>query len=199
MKAEITLRPAVLEDSEGMLAIFRPYVESTAISFEWETPSLKTFQAKIKKLLPKYPCLVAEKNGEIVGYAYTAPYIVRTAYDWTAEVTIYIRADQCGQGLGRRLCTALERISELQGIHRLYVCIAVPEIEDEYLTFNSADFHEHIGYRRIGTFAACGYKFGNWYDMIWMEKVLKEPGPAKAPIPFAEIPFEEVQTLLSSI
>ena len=199
MEAEIKLRAASLKDAEAMLEIYRPYVETTAISFEWESPSLEVFREKIKNLLPKYPCLAAEREGEIVGYAYTAPYIARRAYDWTAEATIYIRADQRGKGLGRRLYTALERISELQGIRRLYVCVAVPAAEDEYLTRNSADFHEHIGFRRIGTFRDCGYKFGNWYDMIWMEKILKAPGPAEATIPFSEIPAEKARSLLSSI
>ena len=82
--------------------------------------------------------------------------------------------DQKGKGLGRVLYEALENALKKQNILNLYACIAYPEIEDEYLTKNSVDFHDHLGYRLIGEFRKCGYKFNRWYNMVWMEKFIGE-------------------------
>lgn len=80
--------------------------------------------------------------------------------------------------MGRALYEALENTLQKMGVLNLYACIAWPRTEDEYLTQNSAGFHAHLGYVRVGRFHQCGYKFGRWYDMIWMEKLLKEHTPA---------------------
>ena len=82
--------------------------------------------------------------------------------------------DRCARrmGIGGRLYGALEQIAKEQGILNLNACIAVPEQDDEYLTSNSESFHKHLGYRMVGKFHNCGYKFGRWYHMIWMEKMI---------------------------
>ncbi len=94
------------------------------------------------------------------------------AYNWSCEMTIYLDHNVQKYGMGRILYEALEKALHNMGILNLYACIGYPEHEDEYLTTNSADFHAHMGYVKIGEFHKCGYKFDRWYNMIWMEKLL---------------------------
>ena len=169
---DIIVRPAKPADAEEILEIYRPYVEKTAITFEYDVPSPEEFTARITNTLKKYPWIAAEKNGEILGYAYTGPFKERAAYDWAVETTIYIKESCQKTGVGRLLYQALENISRAQNITNLNACIACPETDDEYLTRNSAEFHAHMGYRPAGKFYKCGYKFGRWYNMIWMEKII---------------------------
>ena len=185
----ITIRTANPDDAAELLAVYAPYVEQTAITFEYEVPTLEEFRDRIAHTLRRYPYLVAEENGEILGYAYTGPFGERVAYSWAVETSIYLRQDVRGKGLGKRLYQALEDVSRAQHVQSLYACIAYPAGEDdEFLTKNSVRFHEHMGYRLVGRFYKCGYKFGRWYDMVWMEKHLgphpDEPAPVR---PFPEI------------
>ncbi len=94
------------------------------------------------------------------------------AYNWSCEMTIYLDHNVQKYGMGRILYEALEKALHNMGILNLYACIGYPEHEDEYLTTNSADFHAHMGYVKIGEFHKCGYKFDRWYNMIWMEKII---------------------------
>ena len=134
---------------------------------------------------------VAEKEGEILGYAYTSDFVGRVAYDHSSEMTIYLDETKRKMGIGRKLYSAIEEICKAQNITNLYACIGYPETEDEYLTKNSAEFHAHLGYRLAGKFYNCGLKFGRWYHMIWMEKIISTHGAAPAPvIPFPELDRE---------
>ena len=166
------IRIAEESDSNELLEIYAYYVEKTAITFEYEVPSIKAFRERIHKTLKRYPYLVSEKDGRIVGYAYAGPLKERRAYDWSVETTIYIAKDVRGHGIGRDLYTALEHALALQNVINLNACIAYPDPEDEYLTRNSVQFHEHMGYLPAGRFHKCGYKFGRWYDMVWLEKCI---------------------------
>ena len=171
---EMKIRIAAERDAEELLEIYAPYVEKTAISFEYKVPSVQEFEQRIRRVLEKYPYIVAEKDGQIVGYAYAGVFKDRAAYDRAVETTVYVRNNQQRTGIGRRLYEALERSLELQNILNLNACIACTKEEDEYLTNNSVQFHEHMGYRQVGEFRKCGYKFGRWYDMVWMEKHIGE-------------------------
>lgn len=172
MKDSITIRMAQIADAGELLEIYRPYVEHTAISFEYDVPTEEEFAGRIEKTQEMYPYLVAEMDGEIIGYAYVSPFKERKAYDWAVETSVYIKEGYKGQGWGKKLYTALEDILRRQNITNLYACIAYTDQEDEYLTNASVDFHRHMGYRLAGTFYRCGYKFGRWYDMVWMEKMI---------------------------
>lgn len=182
------IRVAKPEDAEKLLEIYAPYVTDTAITFEYEVPTEEEFRGRIEHVLEKYPYLVAEADGEIVGYAYAGAFKERAAYDWAVETSIYLRTDRKKKGIGRKLYEALERALAMQNILNVNACITYMEKEDEYVTKNSAQFHEHMGYRLVGKFRECGYKFERWYDMIWMEKHLGEhtahPGSVK---PFSAI------------
>lgn len=172
MTNEIKIRIASEEDAAQLLEIYRPYVEKTAISFEYDVPSLEEFRNRMRIILKKHPYLVAETNGEISGYAYTSDFVGRTAYDHSCETTIYLKESKRKMGIGKKLYMALEEICKAQNITNLYACIGYPEKEDEYLTRNSADFHEHLGYHIVGKFYNCGYKFDRWYHMVWAEKII---------------------------
>ena len=124
--------------------------------------------------MKRYPYLVLEQDGVVQGYAYAGAFVGRAAYDWSCELTIYLdrTAQKCG--LGRMLYGALEIKLRKMGITNLYACIAYPAVEDAYLDKNSAGFHAHLGFSKVGEFHNCGYKFGRWYHMIWMEKIIGE-------------------------
>ena len=115
-----------------------------------------------------------ETDGKIQGYAYADTFVGRAAYDWSCETTVYIDHNAQKRGLGRKIYEALETKLQKMGMINLYACIGYPEVKDEYLTRNSAEFHSHFGFSTVGEFHKCGYKFGRWYNMIWMEKIIGE-------------------------
>ena len=173
----IRIREAAVDDAARLLEIYAFYVEKTAITFEYDVPSLEEFRGRIAHIKERYPYLVIERNGVIEGYAYAGVFKDRAAYDRSCEMTIYLDREAVGEGLGRKLYEALEEALKAQGMLNLYACIGYPDVPDEYLDYNSAQFaqfHEHLGYRTVGTFHQCGYKFGRWYSMIWMEKMIGE-------------------------
>ncbi len=172
--SEIIIRDACLEDTSRILEIYAYYVENTVITFEYEVPSLAEFEVRMKNVMEKYPYLVIEKDGRIEGYAYASAFRSKPAYGWACDMTIYLDQSIQRCGMGRKLYTKLEEKLKAMGILNCYACIGYPRIEDEYLTKNSAAFHEHLGYREVGIFKDCGYKFNRWYDMIYMEKIIGE-------------------------
>lgn len=167
-----TIRNAVIEDASRILEIYNYYVKNTAISFDYETPALDEWIARMVRTMSRYPYLVVEENGVIQGYAYAGSFVGRAAYDWSCEMTIYLDHNVQKCGMGRKLYETMEQELGKMGILNLYACIGYPDKDDEYLTTNSADFHAHLGYTRVGLFHKCGYKFGRWYHMIWMEKII---------------------------
>lgn len=192
------LRTVTPDDAEALLRIYAPYVEETAISFEYAVPTAAEFRRRIEIIRQKYPYLAAEDEaGRLLGYAYTHDFIAREAYDHCAETTIYIGRDLRRSGLGKALYGALEDISRAQNLFNLYACIGEPIVPDEYLTDNSIRFHEHLGFRRIGVFERCGYKFGRWYNMVWAEKLLAaHPVQPKAVVPFSALDSAAVRGIL---
>ena len=169
---KIEIRTATEADAGALLAIYAPYVEQTSITFEYVAPTVSEFQARIRHTLEIYPYLVAEKRGRILGYAYVSPFKERAAYDWAVETSIYVDKAVKYSGIGGKLHAALEQVLKKMGILNMEACIGIPEKDDEYLDHNSMNFHAHLGYRLVGTFKKCGYKYDRWYDMIWMEKLI---------------------------
>lgn len=177
---------AAPDDAAALLAIYAPYVRETAITFEYEVPSVEEFRRRIEHTLRTHPYLVMEQNGEIVGYAYTGQLGSRAAYAWAAETSIYLRQDCRRGGIGTRLYAALEEASRRQNVQVLYACIAAPSDDsDPHLTRASIDFHTRRGYATVGTFHRCGYKFGRWYDVVWMEKRLSDDAVPAPVTPFS--------------
>lgn len=172
----IEIREAKEADVAGLLAIYAPYVEHTAITFEYEVPTLEEFTDRIRQTKTKYPYLVAKRDGKVLGYAYAGQFHAREAYAWAVETSIYVHESCKHTGIGGKLHAALEEALKEQGFLNMNACIAYAPNEDEYLTNNSVEFHAHLGYRMVGQFYQCGYKFGRWYDMVWMEKLIGEHG-----------------------
>ena len=184
-KHDIRIRVATEDDAESLLAIYAPYVIKTAITFEYEVPTLEEFRGRIRHTLQKYPYLVAVRDSEIIGYAYAGAFYGRRRYvlrrqcqdrkhDYAGQTSIYVEENLRRCGVGGKLNRALEAVCGAMGILNMEACIGVPEVEDEYLTRNSENYHAHIGYRLVGEFYKCGYKFGRWYNMVWMEKLIGE-------------------------
>lgn len=186
MSAPLLIRPVTPGDAAALAAIYVPYVERTAITFEYEAPTAEEFARRITHTLAHYPYLAAEQDGVLLGYAYAGPFGSRAAYDWTTELSVYLRTDCRGGGVGTRLYHALAEELKKRGFRSAEACIAYIDPEDEYLTQGSVRFHEKLGYRMVGRFDKCAYKFGRWYDMVWMEKHLAPhengPWPMKTPL-----------------
>ncbi len=148
-----------------MVAIYAPYVEGTAITFETEVPTVADFAGRIEKTLEKFPYLVAEEEGRVVGYAYASTYYARAAYDWTVELSVYVAQEARGKGFGSLLYDALEEDLKARGFKNFLACIALPNPA-------SLALHEKRGYEQVAHFKKVGYKFGTWHDIVWLQKSL---------------------------
>ncbi len=173
----IKIRKVTPEDAGRLSEIYAYYVENTAISFEYNAPSEEEFRTRIIDITNGYPFICVERDGKILGYAYASRFRPRAAFMYCVEASIYIDKDVRKSGLGRMLYEELEKRLRDQGILNVYVLIANPvdpQEKDEYLDTNSFDFHKHMGYVKNAEFHKCGFKFGRWYDLITMEKMLGE-------------------------
>lgn len=180
------IRDAAIDDAAALLSIYSPYVEKTAVTFEYDVPSAGEFAQRIQTISARYPYLVLVQNDsdnkvnddkvvcnkKIVGYCYASTFKDRAAYDRCVETSIYIRQGEHGKGFGRALYLELEKRLKNQGILNSYACIAYAKSGNTHLDNGSFLFHQRMGYSLVGTFHDCGYKFGQWYDMVWMEKML---------------------------
>ncbi|MDY2847360.1 MAG: N-acetyltransferase family protein [Oscillospiraceae bacterium] len=194
MENKIKIRMVTPDDAEELLSIYAPYVLNTAITFEYDVPTADEFRLRIENTLKKYPYIAAERDGELLGYAYTGPFKNRAAYDHAVETTVYVKENARRQGIGRMLYAELEIISRRQNITNLNACIGCPAAEnDEYLTMDSVEFHKRMGYRIVGEFHGCGYKFGRWYNMVWAEKIICPHDEEPLPV----IPFPNLKIILN--
>lgn len=170
----ITLRMAEEADAKALLSIYAPYVEKTAITFEYQVPTVQEFKNRITATLKRYPYLAALQHGRIIGYAYASAFKERAAYDWAVETSVYVSEEACRAGAGTILYEGLESILRRQHVINVNACIAYPNP-------GSIAFHEKLGYRTVGRFTKCGYKLGAWWDMVWMEKMLSAHPDTPAP------------------
>ena len=168
--SELKIRDVQIEDAERLVEIYSPYVLNTAVSFEYEVPSVDEFKERIKNTKKKYPYLVCERDGKIIGYVYAGVYHARAAYDWTVETSIYVDKDCRRTGAGTFLYKELEKRLKKMGIINLLAGVAFCEIEDEYLTHDSQSFHLKQGYCEVAHLKGVGKKFDRWYDLKWFQK-----------------------------
>lgn len=184
----VGLRVARPEDAPALLEIYAPYVRETAITFEYAVPDVAAFADRVRATLVRYPWIVAERGGRVLGYACAGVFHARAAYDWAVETSVYVARDARRQGLGQALYAGLEALLARQGVLNANACIAWAEPEDARLRNESPRFHERMGYRLVGRFRQCGYKFATWYDMVWMEKHLGAHTCPPAPfVPFGAL------------
>lgn len=175
------IRPAAEADVPAILDIYAPYILTSTATFEYDVPSREEFLQRFRTITRQFPWLVWEESGEILGYAYASPPYTRAAYAWCAEPTVYLRPDARGKGIARKLYAALEAILEKQGYHVLYALICAENTA-------SLRFHEKQGYAFSVLFPDCGFKFGRWLGLVWMEKRLKiVEFPSAAPVSWLSI------------
>ena len=166
------IRYVTAADAERLAEIYAPYVRETAVCFEYDAPTVAEFRARIERTLEGYPYIAAVEDGVIVGYAYAAAFHGRPAYLHSVEVSIYVDRSYRGKGIGRALYTELENLLKRQNVYILHACVVSPDAPDQYLNHNSREFHLAMGYQIVGKHTHTGYKFGNWYNILWMDKQL---------------------------
>ena len=166
----IKIRDVQIEDAPRLVEIYSHYVLNTAVSFEYAVPTVKEFENRIRNITQKYPYLVCEREGKIVGYVYAHAYSPREAYSWTVETSIYIDKDFRRSGAGSLLYKELEIRLKKMGIVNLLAGVAFIETEDEYLTNVSQVFHMKQGYVEVAHMKGVGKKFDRWYDLKWFQK-----------------------------
>lgn len=169
------IRMATAEDGEQIAAVYAPSVTSTVISFEMEPPSTAEMGRRITETLVTHPWLVAERDGEVAGYARAGRFKERAAYQWSVETSVYVRTTAHRSGLGRALYGVLFDLLVLQGLYRAYAGVTLPNPA-------SVGLHESLGFTPVGVYRAAGYKFGAWHDVGWWERGL-QPLVADPPAP----------------
>lgn len=153
---------ATVHDCTKLLKIYSQYIE-TPITFEYMLPSQEEFSKRIKNISQDYPYIICRENGVIVGYAYAHRQMEREAYQWNAELSIYIDKNFTSNGLGKKLYSVLIEILKLQQIKTVYGLVTSPNLKSENL-------HTSLGFKKIAIFRNTGYKCGSWHDVIWFEK-----------------------------
>ena len=157
-------------DAAGILAVYAPYIRETAVTFETEVPAPDAFTARVAGICADFPYLVLEADGELAGYAYAHRQAERAAYAWNAELSIYLAGKWRGKGLGAPLYRLLERLLTMQGYVNLYGVITASNA-------GSIRLHEKLGYRQTGLHEKTGWKFGQWHDVAWLHKRVREGEP----------------------
>lgn len=176
------IRFAREEDIPRILAIYEPYVRRTAYTFACTMPTPEEMTALFRTVTKQFAWLVWEQEGQVLGYAYGSAPFEREAYRFCAEVSIYLDPRLHRQGVGRRLYRALEALLWRQGYQVIYALVT-----DE--NTKSLAFHEAMGYRRVAYLPRCGFKFGRWCGVVYLEK-RSETG---------EIPSKEPESVLSIV
>jgi phosphinothricin acetyltransferase len=175
----IKVRVAERRDADAVAAIYAPIVRETAISFETDPPTPAIMADRIETTLQRYPWLVAENSGRVVGYVYGSEHRQRAAYRWSVDVTAYVSEEARGQGLGRKMYGALIDTLRAQGFRSAFAGIALPNPA-------SVALHESVGFEALGVYRDVGFKLGNWHDVGWWSLALStsKHDPAE-PIAFA--------------
>lgn len=172
MAESLRIRQATEADAPALLAIYRPFVEDTAVSFEMVAPTVEEFAARIEKSLAGWQWLVAEREDQIVGYAYGSSHRARPAYRWSVEVSAYVHPSQHRQGVGRALYLRLFEELAQKGFCNAYAGTTLPND-------GSVGLHRSLGFEAIGVFKSVGRKFGKWHDVAWFQRILRDSPPSE--------------------
>lgn len=177
MSPTMCIRLVAESDAAEILRIYEPIVRDTAISFELAAPSEQEMRQRIRNVLSSHVWLVCQDGQRVAGYAYASSFRPREAYQWTAEVTVYVEAASQRRGGGRALYVSLIEALRLQGFSRAVAVIALPNEP-------SVKLHEKLGFRAVGVLERAGYKLGRWHDVRWWQLELREaeahPGPPRS-------------------
>ncbi len=172
--SEVTINLITNNDIEGVLKVYAPYIEETAISFEYEVPTLEEFIGRVHAITKQYPWLVAKEHGNVIGYAYGTTHRARTAYQWSVEVAIYMAKDYRGKGIGKQLYHQLFELLKQQGYCTAFAGMTLPNEKSEAL-------HLSCGFEEIGVFKNIGYKNNQWHSVKWFQKQLGDYNKVELP------------------
>ncbi|MGW0228029.1 N-acetyltransferase family protein [Actinopolymorpha singaporensis] len=163
LPGDVKVRDASTDDAEACAAIYAPYVENTAITFEIDSPTPVMMAERIESALRTHAWLVLEEQGRVVGYAYGGPFKARAAYRWSCEVSVYLELGRRRSGGGRALYEALlARLAE-RGFRTAAAGMTLPNDA-------SVGFHRAMGFEPVGTYRRIGWKHGAWRDVAWVQK-----------------------------
>ena len=187
----MTISFARPEDCQALLDIYGQYMD-TPVTFEYTLPSREEFARRIRTISRDYPYLVCREGERILGYAYAHRHMERAAYQWNAELSVYLDRDARGRGLGRRLYGALMELLRLQGVLTAHALVTSPNPASQAL-------HESMGFGLTAVHRLAGYKNGAWWDVLWYEKELAPRGPEPAaPVPLSVLPRPQVAAVLEA-
>lgn len=185
----ITIRFAQPDkDAPRILEVYRPYIEKTAITFETEVPDAASFTRRVQEIAAHFPYLILEIDGELVGYAYAHRQAERAAFDWNAELSIYLKEGFAGRGFGKPLYALLMRLLSMQGYVNFYAVITGSNA-------GSIAMHEAMGFEKVGVHAHTGFKFGCWHDTVWLCRRVHDGAPGEI-VPVNALNAEEVEACM---
>jgi phosphinothricin acetyltransferase len=160
------IRLATTADAAQIAAIYAPFCLHSVVSFEESAPSTDEMAQRIAKTLERFPWLVHDDGGKILGYAYAGKYRERAAYRWSVEVSCYVRIDSLRCGVGHGLYSKLFEMLQALGYYNACAGVTLPNPA-------SVAFHESFGFLPVGVYRHVGYKFGQWHDVGWWQKDLR--------------------------
>jgi len=160
------IRPVQLSDAPQLTEMYNYYIRETTSTIELEELSVSDFEARITKITSKFPYIVWEEKGEILGYAYATTFRERAGYRFTVETSVYVRKDQIKNKIGSKLYVELIRLVTEKGFHRAIGGLTLPNPASER-------FHEKMGFKKVAHFHEVGQKFGNWHDVGFWQLDLK--------------------------
>ena len=164
-------------DAQAALSIYAPYVRTSPATFEEDVPSVADFAERIEHISGEFPYLLLFVDSELVGYAYAHKQRERAAYAWNAELSIYLRMDQRGRGMGKPLYQLLIDLLAMQGYVNVYGVITGSNV-------GSIALHEKMGFMNAGLHEKTGYKFNQWHDIVWMHKRIGGEGKPRTIVRF---------------
>jgi phosphinothricin acetyltransferase len=167
------VRDASEHDGEACAAIYAPYVQGTAVSFESDPPQAAEMARRIAAAARTHAWVVLEESGRVVGYAYGGLFAQRAAYRWSCEVSVYVEQGRRRTGAGRALYEALFSRLAARGYRTAVAGMTLPNE-------GSAALHRAMGFEPVGTFRRIGFKHGSWQDVAWMQRPLatgQDPPP----------------------
>lgn len=183
------IRQVDINDVSNLLNIYSQYINST-ITFECRLPSLEEFRARVEAISSEYPYLVLEDENKIFGYAYAHRFKEREAYQWSAELSIYLDKNLTSKGFGKILYSKLIEILRLQNVRNIYALVTIPNP-------NSERMHLSMGFKKLAVFENSGYKCKRWIGVMWFEKNIlpysDNPEPFKS---IKKIPQKTIENIL---
>jgi phosphinothricin acetyltransferase len=183
----LAIRQALPNDGAALARIYAPYILNAPTSFEEIAPTADEMAERVRQTLANWPYLVAEDDGNVVGYAYATSHRARASYRWSIDVTVYLSPTHHRRGIGRRLYQVLFPLLTAQGFVTAYAGITIPNA-------SSIGLHEAMGFKLVGIYRNVGFKIGQWCDVGWWARPLSDPppkNPAK-PTPWAAMPQSQL-------